>query len=167
MSLAHRKNAAPDWGGVCLGIGIVVLALACLTQVIGVTATSTYDYIGPRNVPMVLIVLLGLGGGLIALTGWHGHLRNEEDFEVEIRQNTAWDSILLISVGMVGMALTIVPVGFIPAATFCFVLTARAFGSRKPLQDILAGLVLTVVTFFAFTKLLNLVLPAGPLEGIL
>ncbi|MFD2264037.1 tripartite tricarboxylate transporter TctB family protein [Lacibacterium aquatile] len=167
MSQAHGNDTAPDWGGVGLGVGIVVLALLCLTQVIGVTATSTYDYIGPRNVPMVLIVLLGLGGGLIAFTGWRGQLRNEEDFEVEIRKKTAWDSLVLVSVGMVGMALTIVPAGFIPAASFCFVLTARAFGSRRILADIIAALVLTIVTFFAFTQLLGLVLPAGPLEGIL
>lgn len=167
MSLAHGKDAAPDWGGVGLGVGIVVLALACLTQVIGVQATSSYDYIGPRNIPMVLIVLLGIGGGLIALAGWRGELREQNEEEREINRKTAWDSVLLVSVGMVGMALTIQPAGFIPAATFCFVLAARAFGSRKLLKDLVAGLVLTIITFFAFTKLLNLVLPAGPLDGII
>lgn len=150
-----------------MGVGIILLALACLTQVIGVQATSNYDYIGPRNIPMVLIVLLGIGGGLVAFTGWRGELRDETEEEREISRNTAWDSVVLISVGMVGMALTIQPVGFIPAATFCFVLAARAFGSKKILKDILAGLILTTVTFFAFTKLLNLVLPAGPLDGII
>jgi putative tricarboxylic transport membrane protein len=56
--------------------------------------------------------------------------------------------------------------GFVAACTVLFAGTAWAFGRRKPLADIAIGCALALVTYLAFTKLLRLGLPQGPLERL-
>ena len=57
--------------------------------------------------------------------------------------------------------------GFIPATTILFVATAAAFGRRAIHIDLAIGLVLALVVYLLFDKLLTLSLPAGPLERLL
>jgi putative tricarboxylic transport membrane protein len=52
--------------------------------------------------------------------------------------------------------------GFVVASVTLFVITARAFGSRRVLRDALVGIGLAVVIFIAFTRGLGVSLPAGP-----
>ena len=56
--------------------------------------------------------------------------------------------------------------GFILATTALFVTTATAFGRRAILTDLAIGLVLTTLIYVAFSRLLTLSLPAGPLERL-
>jgi putative tricarboxylic transport membrane protein len=48
-----------------------------------------------------------------------------------------------------------------------FAATATAFGRRAIHIDLAIGLVLAIVVFLLFDKLLTLSLPAGPLERLL
>jgi putative tricarboxylic transport membrane protein len=57
--------------------------------------------------------------------------------------------------------------GFIPATAVLFAATATAFGRRAIHIDLAIGLVLAIVVFLLFDKLLTLSLPAGPLERLL
>jgi putative tricarboxylic transport membrane protein len=57
--------------------------------------------------------------------------------------------------------------GFIPATAILFAATATAFGRRAILTDLAIGLVLAIVVFLIFDKLLTLSLPYGPLERLL
>jgi putative tricarboxylic transport membrane protein len=56
--------------------------------------------------------------------------------------------------------------GFILATTALFVTTATAFGRRAILTDLAIGFVLTTLIYVAFSRLLTLSLPAGPLERL-
>ena len=56
--------------------------------------------------------------------------------------------------------------GFILATTALFVTTATAFGRRAILADLAIGFVLTTLIYLAFSRLLTLSLPAGPLERL-
>jgi putative tricarboxylic transport membrane protein len=51
--------------------------------------------------------------------------------------------------------------GFILVSTAMFVLTARAFGSRRVARDALVAVVLAVVVYVAFTRGLGVALPSG------
>jgi putative tricarboxylic transport membrane protein len=56
-------------------------------------------------------------------------------------------------------------VGFVTASTTMFWLTARAFDDRHPIRDAAFALVMAIAAYLLFGRLLQLPLPAGPLEG--
>jgi putative tricarboxylic transport membrane protein len=58
-------------------------------------------------------------------------------------------------------------VGFVTASTAMFWLTARAFDDRHPIRDAVFALVMAIAAYLLFGRLLQLPLPAGPLEGLL
>ena len=58
-------------------------------------------------------------------------------------------------------------VGFITASTTMFWLTARAFDDRHPSRDAVFAVVMAIAAYLLFGRLLQLPLPAGPLEGLL
>ena len=74
----------------------------------------------------------------------------------------AW--ILLALTGLIGSIWA--GLGFILGSTLLFALTARAFGRRAMIADLLIGAVLATLIFLLFNKLLRLALPAGPLERL-
>jgi putative tricarboxylic transport membrane protein len=51
--------------------------------------------------------------------------------------------------------------GFVIASTLLSVSVAAGFGSRRPLRDAAAALVLSVILYVTFTRGLGLALPAG------
>lgn len=57
--------------------------------------------------------------------------------------------------------------GFILGTTLLFAFTARAFGRRALLADLLIGAVLALLVFLLFHGLLTLALPEGPLERLI
>ena len=56
-------------------------------------------------------------------------------------------------------------VGFVTASTTMFWLTARAFDDRHPIRDAVFAVVMAIAAYLLFGRLLQLPLPAGPLEG--
>lgn len=57
--------------------------------------------------------------------------------------------------------------GFIIATAGLFAATATAFGRRKIVADIVIGLVLALLIYLLFSKLLTLTLPQGSLERLI
>lgn len=83
------------------------------------------------------------------------------------------DAVDYRAVGWIGVALAsligtiALGGGFIPASTLLFAFTARAFGRRAFLVDVLIGAVLALLVYLLFHGLLTLALPAGPLERLI
>jgi putative tricarboxylic transport membrane protein len=74
------------------------------------------------------------------------------------------------SVWWIGVALVInlamaETVGFVLASTSMFWLTARAFDDRHPVRDVLFAVAMAIVAYLLFGRLLQLPLPAGPIES--
>jgi putative tricarboxylic transport membrane protein len=57
--------------------------------------------------------------------------------------------------------------GYVLAATVCFWGVAYAFGSRRILKDFLISAVFASIVYLAFSRGLNINLPAGIFDGIL
>jgi putative tricarboxylic transport membrane protein len=57
--------------------------------------------------------------------------------------------------------------GFMLGTAILFATTSAAFGRRAFIKDFIIGLVLAVVIYILFSKLLTLTLPAGPLERLI
>ena len=75
--------------------------------------------------------------------------------------------------GLITLAATIIfcavlePLGFIPSAILFLALMMLLMGNRKPLQLIIAPVLVTFSIWLIFEKLLNLSLPAGVLSDLL
>jgi putative tricarboxylic transport membrane protein len=70
-----------------------------------------------------------------------------------------------IALGLISLPLcTAFGAGFVLATTILFAATARAFGRRALLIDVVIGFGLGVSTHLLFSKLVTLSLPAGPIE---
>ena len=57
--------------------------------------------------------------------------------------------------------------GFVIATALLFAATARAFGKRNLALTLPIGLIFTGTIYLVFSQLLNLSLPAGPLERLI
>jgi hypothetical protein len=107
-------------------------------------------------------VLTGLALALIALVVGRTTNRGlpSRQFRPKISGTGGWIALALV-VNLV-MAET---VGFVLASSVMFWLTARAFDDRHPLRDGLFAMAMSVAAFVLFARLLQLPLPAGPLEA--
>lgn len=62
---------------------------------------------------------------------------------------------------LAGFAIALEYAGFVVSAALFTVVTARILGSRHLLRDVIVAIVLPVLVYLAFTRLLDIFLPAG------
>jgi putative tricarboxylic transport membrane protein len=98
------------------------------------------------------VAALVTGGGVRRTVSWR--------FPRPKLSGTVWWIGLALLVN-VAMAET---VGFITASTAMFWLTARAFDDRHPIRDGIFAVAMAIAAYLVFGRLLQLPLPAGPLE---
>ena len=148
-----------DTAGIVIAVALALLAVVLVVDALRIQANVVYG-MGPQAVPILIAIGLGIlaAGNLVnALSG--GDVEPEDmDFR----------PVLLILAGLAIM-ITIIGIGggFIPAMTVLFAATATAFGRRAIVVDIIIGFVMAAVIYLAFSKLLTLGLPQGPLERLL
>lgn len=156
MSSPHRRIDAAG-----LVIALLLLALAGLVwwDMTKLQLLSPYD-VGPKAMP----VIVSIGLGLLALGNGIGALRGD----LPARDSLDWKPILLIIGGLaVLIGLIALGGGFMIGTAILFATTSAAFGRRAFVADLLLGLVIALVVYLLFAKLLTLSLPAGPLEHLL
>jgi putative tricarboxylic transport membrane protein len=107
-------------------------------------------------------VLTGLAlCAIVAVVGARptNRLASLRRFRWRISGTVGWIALALV----VNLAISEM-VGFITASTAMFWLTARAFDDRHPVRDALFAVVMSVAAYALFGRLLQLSLPAGPVE---
>jgi putative tricarboxylic transport membrane protein len=118
-----------------------------------------YAGVGPGDVPwLVGWALVALG----AATAWQGW-RNP----APPRPKQQPVPLLWLLGGMVVMVATIHTIGFVLGATILFTCAAAAFGERRFQVAVPSGLVLGLFIYLVFDVLLQLNLPAGPIEMLI
>lgn len=148
-----------DPAGVVIALVLAAVAVVLVWDSRQLPATTMYG-MGPEVMPVVIAI----GLGLLAI----GNLVDALRGNLPPRESADPKAVLLI---LAGLALLIAIIGlgggFILATTALFVTTSAAFGRRALLTDILIALVLSVLIYLAFDRLLTLSLPSGPLERLL
>jgi len=142
---------------------VIAAALAALAGVL-VWDASQLQSNNPYGMgPHVMPVVIAAGLGILAI----GNLVEALRGNLPARESADSKAVWLI---LGGLALLIAIIGlgggFIPATTALFVATATAFGRRAILADLAIGFVMTTLIYVAFSRLLTLSLPAGPLERL-
>jgi putative tricarboxylic transport membrane protein len=144
------------WGVVLLGIAIAVLAATT-----AIRSPEGYAVTGPRFAPLVVGILLALLALLfLARTLVRPDVELAERAARE-QATTDWAPPALVAVALLVYALLMEPLGYVVATTLFFPVVAYVLGSRSPVRDVIAGLVLGAVLYVAFTQFLGVDLPAG------
>ncbi|OSI50503.1 tripartite tricarboxylate transporter TctB family protein [Bradyrhizobium canariense] len=148
-----------DRAGVVIAALLAGLAAVLVSDARGLQSTTMYG-MGPEAMPVVIasgLALLAIGNLIDAL---RGHLPARESADpVPVVLILAGLALLIGIIGFGG--------GFILATSALFVTTSAAFGRRAVLVDSAIALVMSILIYLAFDRLLTLSLPAGPLERLL
>ena len=147
--------------GPYLVVGVVLLAVAVLTAWDASTMRIRANYGVGANAASYLVAGFFTVLGIAHFIGaFRGPQIEDED--------TDWTAIAWIGAALAGLVGAIwFGGGFILGATLLFALTARAFGRKAILVDVLIGAVIGLLVYLLFHGLLTLSLPMGPLERLL
>lgn len=148
-----------DRAGLAIAALLAALAAVLVWDARGLQSTAMYG-MGPEVMPVVVVcglALLAIGNFIDALRG-----------NLPARESTDPVPVALI---LIGLALLIAIIGFgggfILATSALFVTTSAAFGRRAIVVDSIIALVMSILIYLAFDRLLTLSLPTGPLERLL
>ncbi|PKA41723.1 tripartite tricarboxylate transporter TctB family protein [Rhizobium sullae] len=154
--LATKRR--PDWAALIIAICLFVVAAVMLWDATHMRAIAQYARIGPATAPKVVAF------GLIGLGIWTVFEALRGDFSERERQEVA--PVIWIVAGLAAQMLLLKTAGFSIATGILFAFTARGFGRRKLWLSIPFGIVFSFIVWAIFSQLLQLTLPAGPLERL-
>jgi putative tricarboxylic transport membrane protein len=156
---APRPRPGPDRGALVIALLLAVLAAVIFWQTRAMPVAAMYARVGPTQAPYVIatgLALLAIGTAVSAVR--RGFPEREQD---------ELPPILWIVAGLAGQMLLLNLAGFAIATGVLFACAARAFG-RGPLWKTLPiGIVFSFLVWLVFARVLQLSLPAGPLERLL
>lgn len=158
--MTHVSWRAPRLAGlVLLALGIVALLATTAIP----SARDGWSVEGPRFFPLaVSIALIALSLVFLARTVVRPDVDLAQHAATEAA-GTHWPTPVLVMVSLVGYVLALAPLGYALATAVFFTVSARVLGSEHLVRDGLSGVVLGVVTSYAFTRWLGVRLPVGPL----
>ncbi len=148
--------------GLLIGLGLIAIAGVIAVDAMGMRVPPIHAKVGPRFFPLLVSCGLALSGAVVAFQSWRGTFDTEESAHA-----TDWAAVAIIAAGLVLHLNLLKPLGFIPATLVLFLSVTFAMGSRSYLRDTAVGLVLVLLTYFGFTRLLGLQLPAGIFAGLI
>jgi putative tricarboxylic transport membrane protein len=134
--------------GVAFGLGVFAVAGAFTIQ-----GESAYAGVGPRAVPLLVGGALTLAGLAFGASVLRGATFPASEPPADRR------ALALVLAGLAAAIAGMTALGFPIAATLVFMATARAFGSRRLVIDVLIGLALGIVVYVAFARGLGVSLP--------
>jgi putative tricarboxylic transport membrane protein len=170
--------------------GIFVLALAAVILIGGLAIPdSSYAnaVLSPRDFPWLIGVLMAIAGAVMlvrnasALVPRHGGPKttpksdisnDEEAAEAQDVPTTGRPAqnpriLALLLALLLGYILVFVWLGYV-LSTFLFLACATMLlAPKKPARNLIFAAAFSVIVYFSFTKGLNVLLPPGPLGGML
>ena len=146
----HAAPARPYW----LGLAIIAIGFVWLYGAFSLPQTAQYARIGPGLFVTLIGASLVVLGGLLMMQIAQGEQFSSQDSEDAEAGAPADRRALLLAAAAAALPLLVMPyLGFPLTATLSFALVARAFGSPRPAMDLLIGLALSLIAYFAFAWL--------------
>ena len=162
----QKGRAWPPLGDLFVALGVLGLGGFFAYGALQVNVTQSYARVGPRFFPFLVAAGLLVCGALLLAQALRGRAADPEGGEdVDADAPTDWRAVALVAAGLTGTALLMERLGFPVTAGLLFWAVAFAFGSRSPFAPVV-GLALASLVYLAFTRLLDLDLPAGVLAPL-
>nr|CAD6428598.1 tripartite tricarboxylate transporter TctB family protein [Rhizobium sp. Q54] len=162
MSLDHNTSTSeqrrPDWAALAIAVILVVIAAVIFFDVARVKDAAGYSQVGPATVPE------WISFGLVGLAIWTAVEAVRGDFPQRERQE--FGPVVWVVAGLAAQMLLLNRAGFSIATGILFALVAAGFGRRKLWLTIPIGIAVCLGIWLIFAGLLQLSLPAGPLEQL-
>lgn len=156
MSGRIDRTRRPDGAAFVIAAGLAVVGLVLLFEAARIPDMAGYAGIGPADVPRLI------GWGLLGLSVWTVIDGMRGGFDPRPRQQPV--PVFWILAGLV-LQLVLLPfAGFSVASGLLFACTARGFGQRRLTLTVPVGIAFAAAVYGVFDRLLQLNLPAGPLE---
>ncbi len=162
MSRDNNKTSTeqrrPDRAALAIAAALAAIAAVIFLDVSRLREMAGYSQVGPATVPNWIAF------ALIGLAIWTVVEAFRGDFPE--REKQQFGPVVWIVAGLAAQMLLLTTAGFSIATGILFALTAAGFGKRKLWMTIPVGIVLCLVIWLIFAGLLQLSLPAGPLEHL-
>ncbi|RWX64626.1 tripartite tricarboxylate transporter TctB family protein [Mesorhizobium sp. M4B.F.Ca.ET.089.01.1.1] len=155
---APPRFAIPE---LLIGVGLLACAAAVAWQTLAIPVSPLYSKVGPRVFPYITMAGMVVLSLLLIVAALRGGWQPDEEKETP----TDWKSMGFVVAGLVANLTLIHPLGFTAASVIMFVLVCYGFGSRRPLRDVLLGLILALAAYFGFAKALGVNIGAGFVEN--
>jgi putative tricarboxylic transport membrane protein len=142
-----------------LGIGVVVLRDGLHQE-----ASRSASGVGAGFLPKIVgVALIALSAALIVQIA-RGRLGepDESEGEVDVRR-TRWVPLAVCVAAVLVFIAGVEFLGYVIVSSIVFWLTAWAVGARHIVRTAVIGIALSLVVYLAFTRLLDIPLPAGVL----
>lgn len=167
-SPSPSPKPAISWPDLLMALALTALGVWLFfgTQRIADSGMSTV--ISPRIFPLIVsggMTILGLTLLVFTLRGERAEPAAEEDTDPNAPVNLAAAGIILG--GFLIVALLLFPLGFVFGTALVYFSVAFAFGERRSLLLIVVSLIVALITYVVFTRVLGLTLPPGILKGLL
>jgi putative tricarboxylic transport membrane protein len=155
---AGQSSRRPDGAALVIGALLGGLAVIVFWQTRAMPVSGQYARVGPTTLPYAMAGFLAvLAVGHVFAAFRHGAQEREAD---------RLAPMLWIVGGLVLQMLLLTTAGFAIATGLLFACTARGFGKGPLWFTVPLGVVVSLVIWLIFAGLLNLSLPAGPLEHL-
>jgi putative tricarboxylic transport membrane protein len=158
MSAPSSQERRPDGAALVIAALLALVATVVFWQTKAMPVTAQYARVGPTTMPYVMagfLAVLAVGHVLMAFR--HGLPERTADRP---------GPMLWIIGGLVLQLLLLKPAGFAIATGLLFACAARGFGKGPLWLTVPIGIALSLAIWLVFAGLLNLSLPAGPLENL-
>jgi putative tricarboxylic transport membrane protein len=140
-------------GGVVLAGGLVLAGVGLLWSAVS-AADGDVGLQSPRLAPVVI----SAAWVVVALAYLVAQLRTRE---APPEEKPGWWSPAGVVASLVGFAVALEYAGFVVSAAAFVVVVSRVLGSRHLVRDVIVAVLLPTAVYLAFTRLLDIFLPAG------
>ncbi|MGE6743195.1 tripartite tricarboxylate transporter TctB family protein [Allorhizobium pseudoryzae] len=154
----QAEERRPDWAALVIAAVLVAIAAVIFADASRLREVMGYSPVGPATVPMVIAFVL------VLLAVWTVFAAFRNDFPEREKQEIS--PVAWIVGGLAAQMLLLNTAGFSIATGVLFAATAAGFGKRRVWISLPLGIVLCLIVWLIFAGLLQLSLPAGPLERL-
>lgn len=152
------KERRPDRAALIIAAALAVLAAVIFIDTARLGGAGAYARIGPAAFPYAIAAALAVIAIGTAIKAMRGHFPPREHDEPA--------PILWIVGGLAAQLLLLKIAGFSIATGILFACTAKGMGRGPLWLTVPIGIVLSLAIWIVFARLLQLSLPAGPLEHL-
>lgn len=143
---------------------LLILGLVVLYDTSKMLVPPGSGTVGPQVFPYLVsgfVIFISLG---LFVQIFRGNLGVPEGTEFgEVVEKTDFKSLAMVAGSMLTYPLLIERAGFIIATSVVFFGVAFAYGAKNLLKNLAISLIFSLIVYFAFSKGLNVSLPAGVL----